>query len=124
MTKQEEIIEGLAKEALLEANAKHEEKFNSVWEAYGVFKEEFEEVQEDLDQAKVEFNNFWKNIRTEDYDLLDYDITNIEFHVTNMIKEGLQVLAMCMKFNLSFKDPISETLEERQLKKDATFKLY
>ncbi len=88
------IIKVLIEEELAEAN-KNYPLFSSPHEAYGVIKEELEEVHEELVACKGLLDDIWHRIRNDwgTEELLKMT----EAHAIYTIQEAIQVAAMCRK---------------------------
>jgi hypothetical protein len=84
----------LVDEELKSANEKFP-PFQSEHEGYAVLLEEVEELQEELDNIKLNIAKLWSHIRNEA--VLNYDVSNILHHSENAIEEAVQVSAMCLK---------------------------
>ena len=79
--------------------------FISLHEAHSVITEEFEECQEELLEIEKELKDFWKKIRNNEN---VEELNHIKYHAENLVKEGIQLLAMCYKFKNSFEVVKSE----------------
>lgn len=88
------IIHNLIKEELAEANKVHP-LFHSPHEAYGVIKEEVEELHEELVACEGLLSDMWHRIR-EDMGAEDI-LRQLKGHAIYAVQESIQVAAMCQK---------------------------
>ena len=99
----EEKVNELVSLELERAIEKHGEKFNSKVEAYGVFKEEIEETQEDLKDIIENLNIFWEAIRGRTYkDEMSRSVDKMEYISKLLIQEAAQIAAVAQKYKKSF----------------------
>lgn len=89
------IIEELAAEELVDANTKHEPKFNSPHEAYAVLKEEVEEAKCDFEAMESLLNGFWHKVKRDEEGKVTLE--NMRMWATACTQELIQVIAMCDK---------------------------
>ncbi len=87
-------------EELDRANAQYE-LFSSPHEGWAVLKEEFEEMSEEVDSIHCILANMWQNIKA-DIDVTD-QAQKMQFYAKRLIAEAVQVGAMAMKYEQSFK---------------------
>lgn len=92
-----EIIEELAAEELVDANAKHEPKFNSMHEAYAVLKEELEEMQEEVKRCDAFLDLVWRCVKADDDFGVERKLKDMKSFAVFAVQEGIQVIAMCDK---------------------------
>ena len=92
-----DIIEQLAAEELVEANTKHEPKFNSSHEAYAVLKEEVEEMQLEVEMVDERLSMLWQCVKNDNDIASEKNLKYIKAYATRAIQEGIQVIAMCDK---------------------------
>lgn len=88
------IIHNLIKEELAEANQKHP-LFADSHHAYGVIKEEVEELHEELVACEGLLGDMWHRIR-EDMETEDV-LRLLQAHAIYAVQEGIQVAAMTQK---------------------------
>lgn len=88
------IIHNLIEEELAEANQKHP-LFHSPHEAYGVIKEEVEELHEELVACEGLLGDMWHRIR-EDMGTEDV-LRLLQAHAIYAAQESIQVAAMAQK---------------------------
>lgn len=91
------IIEELAAEELVDANAKHEPKFNSPHEAYAVIKEELEEMQEDVERCDKLLGLMWRCVKEDNDYSARIKLEYMKSFAVFAVQEGIQVIAMCDK---------------------------
>ena len=91
------IIEELAAEELVDANTKHEPKFNSPHEAYAVLKEELEETEHELNMCMERLGMMWLCVKNDDVVQTEKNLEYIKAYATSLVQEGIQVVAMCDK---------------------------
>ena len=91
------IIEQLAAEELVDANTKHDPKFNSPHEAYAVLKEELEEAEHEMRQCMERLAVMWVCVKNDDIIQTQKNIAYIKAYATSLVQEGIQVVAMCDK---------------------------
>ena len=63
--------------------------------AYGVIKEELEEVREEMRHFERKFDKFWKLVRKDAP--IEEVAKTMKFYVANAVYEGIQLMAMCQK---------------------------
>ena len=90
-----DIIEQLAAEELVDANTRHEPKFNSLHEAYAVILEEVEEMKSEMNDLEFDLKAMWHLVMV-DSSCKD-SLLSIRRDAIHAIQEGLQVLAMADK---------------------------
>ena len=93
-------VEMLAVTELERANEKFDSKFNSTHEAYAVLKEEIEEAEAELKNAKMMLENCWFDIKRDT--MPNRNIIAIKNCAVNLAAEAVQIGAMCEKFINSF----------------------
>lgn len=71
--------------------------FHSLHEAYAVIKEEVEEAENDSEIVGYNFINLWEAIKHNDTENVLNHIAYLERNATHLIKEAVQVCAMCQK---------------------------
>ncbi len=91
------IIEELAAEELVDANTKHDPKFNSPHEAYAVIKEELEEMQEDVERCDQLLGLVWRCVKENNDFCAELKLKDMKSFAVFAVQEGLQVIAMCDK---------------------------
>ena len=91
------IIEELAAEELVDANTKHDPKFNSPHEAYAVLKEEVEEMEVEVDLCKDRLHMLWDCVKNDDDQNAEHNLNYIRAYATKAAQEAIQVVAMCDK---------------------------
>ena len=89
----------LVEKELTRANEIHGETFPSVEHAMSVFREEVEEVEEQTQEIRKNYDLFWKSYR-EGFVLEEF-METMETHAERLIDEVIQVLAMCEKYRKS-----------------------
>lgn len=89
------IIEELAAEELVDANAKHDPKFHSPHEAYAVTLEEFEETKNEVDYMEFVLTKIWQH--TKDDANADEFYRMLKNSAINAARDAIQVVAMCDK---------------------------
>lgn len=92
-----DIIEQLAAEELVDANIKHEPKFNSPHEAYAVILEEFEEMKYEMKVCESYLGSIWDDIKTDDNASTKSFLEYLKKRAVMAVQEGIQVIAMCDK---------------------------
>ena len=91
-----ELVEKAIKEEL--ANAKgYGEKYNSVFETYGVLKEEVEEMNSEVEEVKGNLTIFWNFIKKNNAEKQKEFLKLIENYAEKTALETLQVCAVCRK---------------------------
>ena len=91
------IIEELAAEELVDANTKHEPKFNSPHEAYAVLLEELEELKDDVKMIDERMLMLWSCVKTDNAIPAENNLNYIKAFAIRAVQEGIQVIAMCDK---------------------------
>ena len=91
------IIEELASEELVDANAKHDPKFNSPHEAYAVIKEELEEMQDEVEMCGKSLEYIWDNIKDDTEEGCKKWLEYMKEYAISAAQEAIQVVAMCDK---------------------------
>ena len=92
-------IEVLVKRELEEANKIHPQ-FSSTHEGYAVILEETEELAEESEEIEKLIRTWWAYLRKdEDTGIQKRRVEKIRIHAVNAVKEAIQVIAMCDKFN-------------------------
>ena len=89
------MIEKIIAKELEESKIKHQNNFNSDWEAYAVILEEIQECEEELVKMKECLDVFWQRVRINDKNI---DLGNLRQISVNLIQEASQVAAMCDKY--------------------------
>ena len=84
-----EVRKLIAKE-LEESKIKHQDSFNSDWEAYAVILEEIQECEEELVKMNECLDVFWQRVRINDKNI---DLGNLRQISVNLIQEASQVAA-------------------------------
>lgn len=92
-------IDVLVKNTLDRSIRKHGEKFADDHHAYGVIKEEMEELEEALSYLQNDFEELWSMIRCDAYTLPE--IEKMRSSGIHLIIEALQVVAMLDKCKIS-----------------------
>jgi hypothetical protein len=92
-----DIIEQLAAEELVDANTKHEAKFNSPHEAYAVLLEEVEELKDEVELIDERLHMLWNCVKTDNETPAKSNLGYIKAYAVRAVQEGLQVVAMCDK---------------------------
>lgn len=92
-----EIIEQLAAEELVDANAKHEPKFNSPHEAYAVIKEELEEAETEMRECNNRLAMMWGCVKNDDDENVRKNLEYMKKYAVKTVQELIQVIAMCDK---------------------------
>ena len=92
-----DIIESLAAEELVDANTKHEPRFNSPHEAYAVIKEELEEMQFEVNLCEGHFAEMWKSVKTDEDTYTKLQLKALKKRAIFAAQEAIQVVAMCDK---------------------------
>lgn len=72
---------------------------NSSHEGYAVILEEFEEVQEEIVKFEQTLQTLWKAVKNNSAEDQSQLIKTMENISTQMIKESIQIAAMCKRFN-------------------------
>jgi len=93
-------VEMLAVTELERANEKFDSKFHSTHEGYAILKEEVEEAEAELKNAKMMLENCWFDIKRNTTP--NRNIIAIKNCAVNLAAESIQVAAMCQKFIDSF----------------------
>lgn len=92
-------IENLVNRELEEANKIHPQ-FSSTHEGYAVILEETEELAEESEEIEKLIRTWWAYLRKdEDTGIQKRRVEKIRIHAVNAVKEAIQVIAMCDKFN-------------------------
>ena len=89
------IIEQLAAEELVDANTKHDPKFNSPHEAYAVIKEELEEMFDEAEYSVFYLGKLWEHVKADDDCTQQLDL--LKSRAVMVAQEAIQVVAMCDK---------------------------
>lgn len=92
-----EIIEKLSELELAEANTKHPPKFANWHEAYAVTKEELEEAEDEIIQARCHLNSAWESIKEDDEVETREEFKLLKESGISAIQELVQLVAMCNK---------------------------
>jgi len=92
-------IDVLVKNTLDRSVRKHGDKFADGHHAYGVIKEEMEELEEALSYLQNDFEELWTMIRCDAYTLPE--IEKMRSSGIHLITEALQVVAMLDKCKMS-----------------------
>ena len=92
-----DIIEQLAAEELVDANTKHDPKFNSPHEAYAVIKEELEEMQLEVELIGDRLNMMWDCVKNDNDTMTERNLEYMKAYAVKAVQEGIQVIAMCDK---------------------------
>jgi hypothetical protein len=89
-------------ESLMEKELEHaKSKFssmNSSHEGYAVILEEFEELQEEISNFQEKLQSLWKAVRTNSNNDQYESIKQMENLSGSIVKEGIQMGAMCKRF--------------------------
>lgn len=72
---------------------------NSSHEGYAVILEEFEEVQEEIINFEQTLQSLWKAVKNNSVEDQSKHIKSMEHISTQMIKESIQIAAMCKRYN-------------------------
>lgn len=99
-----ENAEQLIKEELESARSKFS-NLNSSHEGYAVILEEFEELKEEIEAFEQNIQALWKAVKTNDSDKQAQDVRLMENITKKIIKESVQLGAMCRRF----KEDITES---------------
>nr|DAE95992.1 MAG TPA: Dolichol-phosphate mannosyltransferase subunit [Caudoviricetes sp.] len=90
-----EEIQALFDKELAKAN-EHNSQFHSSHEAYAVLLEEVEEAKEALSNLDYYTERIWSIVKKDDY--LTVSIKGAKMFASSLIREAIQVGAMCDKF--------------------------
>lgn len=92
------IINQLIDDELYEANKKFK-PFASAHEGYAVLLEEYKESKNELKYINMTRKVLWRDIMANNSnEIMKERIQDIEYHSIRLIKEAIQVGAMCRKF--------------------------
>lgn len=91
-----EFIEKAINEELKNAKG-YGEKYSSIFEAYGVLKEEVEEMNGEVEEVKATFSIFWNFIKKNNTEKQNELLKLIETSAEKTALEALQVCAVCRK---------------------------
>lgn len=72
---------------------------NSSHEGYAVILEEFEEVQEEISNFEQTLQTLWKAVKNNSAEDQAEYIKSMEHISTQIIKESIQIAAMCKRYN-------------------------
>ena len=73
------------------------EKYNTVFETYGVLKKEVEEMNSEVEEVKGNFAIFWNFIKKNNVEKQEEFLKLIENYAEKTVLEALQVCAVCRK---------------------------
>lgn len=91
-----ELVEKAINEELINAKG-YGEKYTSVFEVYGVLKEEVEETNNEVEEVKGNFTLFWNFIKKNNTEKQKEFLKLIETSAEKTALEALQVCAVCRK---------------------------
>ena len=91
-----ELVEKAINEELKNAKG-YGDKYSSVFEAYGVLKEEVEEMNSEVEEVKGNFTIFWNCIKKNNGEKQKEFLKLIETSAEKTALEALQVCAVCRK---------------------------
>ena len=91
-----EFVEKAIREELKNAKG-YGEKYSSVFEAYGVLKEEVEEMNREVEEVNSNFTIFWNFIKNNNAESQKEFLKIIENYAEKTALEALQVCAVCRK---------------------------
>ena len=91
-----ELVEKAINEELKNAKG-YGEKYSSVFEVYGVLKEEVEETNSEVEEVKGNFTLFWNFIKKNNTEKQKEFLKLIETSAEKTALEALQVCAVCRK---------------------------
>ena len=91
-----ELVEKAIKEELKNAKG-YGDKYSTVFEAYGVLKEEVEEMNSEVEEVKGNFAIFWNFIKKNNAEKQKEFLKLIETSAEKTALEALQVCAVCRK---------------------------
>jgi hypothetical protein len=103
-----QMIESFITEELQTARKKHK-PMNSTHEAYGVIKEEVEELEEEIAKAKGFFDKMWVATRKDDRNLVIGGAEYMYYASVRAVGEALQMAAMARR---CFEDLSGMSLEK------------
>lgn len=95
------MIEDLIEKELKRSTEKHNHRFCSSYEGYAVIKEEIEELEENLAKLNERFSDLWGCIKSANLEKQARNLGAVKINVLKLIKEAIQIAAMCDKFRLS-----------------------
>lgn len=93
-----EDVDKLIKNELEYARSKFS-NLNSSHEGYAVILEEFEELKEEMEDFDKTLQELWKEVRSNDNKQQADHIISMEEVTKKIIKETVQLGAMCRRFN-------------------------
>ena len=91
-----ELVEKAISEELKNAKG-YGDKYSSVFEAYGVLKEEVEEMNSEVSEVNGNFAIFWNFIKKNNAEKQKEFLELIEISAEKTALEALQVCAVCRK---------------------------
>ena len=75
----------------------HGEFNNSSHESYGIIKEEYDEMQQEMQEISIRLEYYWKAVKSDNYRTQRLDLQELLENTTCMICEAVQFAAMCDK---------------------------
>ena len=91
-----ECVEKAIREELKNAKG-YGDKYSSVFETYGVLKEEVEEMNREVEEVNRNFTIFWNFIKKNNAERQKEFLKMIENYAEKTALEALQVCAVCRK---------------------------
>ena len=91
-----ELVEKAINEELKNARG-YGEKYSSIFETYGVLKEELEEMNSEVEEVKGNFAILWNQIKKNNTEKQKEFLKLIENYAEKTALEALQVCAVCRK---------------------------
>lgn len=90
-------VENLIEKELEYARSKFS-NLNSSHEGYAVVLEEFDELKEEIASFEQNIQSLWKAVKSNESDVQFENINMMEDIIRNVIKESIQIGAMCRRF--------------------------
>lgn len=96
-----DLIENINKlvDSELENSKNRFNNINSSHEGYAVILEEVEEVQEEIINFEQSLQTLWKAVKNNSTEDQSEHIKAMEIISTQIIKESIQIAAMCKRYN-------------------------